>query len=369
MEHSSTIGWILNLQTGHVSPQYHVVYDNLFTTVPNSDFGGLIDPHSFNPDHWARLLETGHDRLAFQEFDDDGKPIPLPPLHNDWLTPLEQQHRDHVCAAHQRLVHEQQQRLAQPLTVPEGEQVQRQETITEPATTDVPEGATDISEGATNVPEGALDDDDLSLVDEGNLDVVEEQQASAREPPPAIEVPAPSSPTSRPCWAPKPIDRWSDDPSGWVSYPAMEPTITFAKYNRQSKEHDMRNSQYLMALQWTQLISSLKSNNTKSMQGLLAQHIDPNDDTLEWMHPMVLASKANSEDNPTWEEAMNGPNHNGFMEACKKELHTLKTNKEAWEVVDCEPWMNVLPSTWAFKVKRFPSGLIRKFKARFSTLR
>ena len=27
--------------------------------------------------------------------------------------------------------------------------------------------------------------------------------------------------------------------------------------------------------------------------------------------------------------------------------------------------MNVLKSTWAFKVKRFPSGLIKSFKARF----
>ena len=27
--------------------------------------------------------------------------------------------------------------------------------------------------------------------------------------------------------------------------------------------------------------------------------------------------------------------------------------------------MNVLPGTWAFKIKRFPDGLIRKLKARF----
>ena len=27
--------------------------------------------------------------------------------------------------------------------------------------------------------------------------------------------------------------------------------------------------------------------------------------------------------------------------------------------------MHVVPSTWAFKIKRFPSGLVRKLKARF----
>jgi hypothetical protein len=32
--HSSTVGRILNLRTGYVSPQYHVVYDDLYQTVP-----------------------------------------------------------------------------------------------------------------------------------------------------------------------------------------------------------------------------------------------------------------------------------------------------------------------------------------------
>ena len=32
--HASSVGLILNPRTGHISPQYHVVYDNDFTTVP-----------------------------------------------------------------------------------------------------------------------------------------------------------------------------------------------------------------------------------------------------------------------------------------------------------------------------------------------
>ncbi|KAL7460733.1 hypothetical protein ACHAXS_001177 [Conticribra weissflogii] len=38
---------------------------------------------------------------------------------------------------------------------------------------------------------------------------------------------------------------------------------------------------------------------------------------------------------------------------------------DAWEVVERTNNMNVLPSTWAFKCKRFPDRLIKKFKARF----
>jgi hypothetical protein len=37
--------------------------------------------------------------------------------------------------------------------------------------------------------------------------------------------------------------------------------------------------------------------------------------------------------------------------------------KGSWEVVTA--WMHVISSTWAFKCKRFPDGIIRKLKARF----
>jgi hypothetical protein len=100
------------------------------------------------------------------------------------------------------------------------------------------------------------------------------------------------------------------------------------------------------------------------MERLLQFETDVKEGTVEEMHPMALATKADAEDNPTWEQAMNGPDAEGYMEAAKKEIHTLK-NKNAWEVVDRKDWMNVLPSTWAFKCKRYPDGMVRKLKARF----
>ena len=37
----------------------------------------------------------------------------------------------------------------------------------------------------------------------------------------------------------------------------------------------------------------------------------------------------------------------------------------AWKVVDFEDYINVIHSTWAFKLKRYPDGLINNFKSRF----
>lgn len=80
---------------------------------------------------------------------------------------------------------------------------------------------------------------------------------------------------------------------------------------------------------------------------------------------MALAAKGEDpEFNPTWEQAMNGPLAEGYMEAAKKEIDTL-VGMGVWEVVPKQSWMNVLPSTWAFKKKLYPSGLVRKLKARF----
>ena len=64
---------------------------------------------------------------------------------------------------------------------------------------------------------------------------------------------------------------------------------------------------------------------------------------LKKCHPFALATKADAADNPTWEQAMNGPDSAGYWEACKKELHTLADKKNAWDVVEHQPWMNILP--------------------------
>ena len=83
--------------------------------------------------------------------------------------------------------------------------------------------------------------------------------------------------------------------------------------------------------------------------------------------PWALAactSKYN-EDSPSWNMAVNGPFQEEFHQAMEVELNTLENEMESWELVPRTSEMHVLPSTWAFKIKRFPDGLVKKFKARF----
>jgi hypothetical protein len=47
------------------------------------------------------------------------------------------------------------------------------------------------------------------------------------------------------------------------------------------------------------------------------------------------------------------------------ELVTIMINFDCWDYAKRTPNMNVLPSTWAFKIKRYPDGGVKKFKACF----
>ena len=49
--HASNVALILNPRTGHVCPKIHVVYDDIFTTVPYLRTAAV-------PPHWAELVRT-----------------------------------------------------------------------------------------------------------------------------------------------------------------------------------------------------------------------------------------------------------------------------------------------------------------------
>jgi hypothetical protein len=58
--HASNVGLILNPRTGHVSPQFHVVYDDDFTTVPYLRTATV-------PPHWAQLIEASSHLEVYTE--------------------------------------------------------------------------------------------------------------------------------------------------------------------------------------------------------------------------------------------------------------------------------------------------------------
>ena len=78
--HSTTVGLIRNLKTGSVSPQYHVVYDDLFHTIPNIENGGIDSQEHPENINWDELISTGREFYLDTEYSESGEVMEPPSL-------------------------------------------------------------------------------------------------------------------------------------------------------------------------------------------------------------------------------------------------------------------------------------------------
>jgi hypothetical protein len=191
-------------------------------------------------------------------------------------------------------------------------------------------------------PEPNTASDDPTMVPEGDVH------------PPGERPPPEPDETKSPYWdAPLPEKR------------ARKPNPKYAQLANSKFKLKSLNESTLMALDWSKNQVLQAASNFSQMMALFQLSTDPLTNEIDGdLHPCLLASKVSQEDNPTYEEALNGPHRDGFFDAMKIELNTL-VHMHCWDVVERLPSMNVLPSTWALKLKRYPDGSVRKYKARF----
>ena len=71
--HSTQVGLVLNLLTGSISPQFHVVFDDMFSTVMSST--------AAEPEVWIRLVTSRNSRIQVMLDQEDD-----PDLYDEWLT-------------------------------------------------------------------------------------------------------------------------------------------------------------------------------------------------------------------------------------------------------------------------------------------
>ena len=385
-EHSTHIGRILNLRTGHISPQFHVVHNDLFTSVPNVDSGGLSTEGVMNLEQWESLIECGRERFV-----DEDHPTRLPSLSDDWLTDREIDARND-----NRQLREQERHLEsirRRFNAPEGARPTPEEGETAPPEGDKVEVVREVtieavSDGDSDV-EAELDlnnDDVVSSIDDDEVEIKREEEIKPKKSRMLRELEQFNNP-------PQNQSREQFDNPGASDSDGVGTRRTrsqtkraldghFAKrgsvasrgagfYNKGYRPQDEvkntkwdRNKQFSMALKFKQLTEVVKGGSLSNPLHFMNCCTDQRHNTIEDWHPALLATQANTEDNPSWDEAMNGPDKAGHWKAAETEIETLE-RKECWDVVDREHWMNVLPGTWAFKCKRCPDGRIKKHKGRF----
>ncbi len=73
--HSSLVPLVLNVETGHISPQFHVIFDDKFETVNSLAVNQPLDRQ------WADIFWLG--RECFLDMDYDANGLPILPLLSD----------------------------------------------------------------------------------------------------------------------------------------------------------------------------------------------------------------------------------------------------------------------------------------------
>jgi hypothetical protein len=81
--HACTIGLIWSLKTGSISPQFHAVFDDQFTTIPSR-----LEDDQIDPEVWIDLLQFS--RLRVIDDEDEGI-VPNNALGDEWLSDEERQ--------------------------------------------------------------------------------------------------------------------------------------------------------------------------------------------------------------------------------------------------------------------------------------
>ena len=79
--HSSVVSLVLNVQTGKISPQYHVAFDNTFTTVNSLPSNKPLDTQ------WSQIFKLDREFYLDLEYNQDGqlKTSHFPNLDSAWL--------------------------------------------------------------------------------------------------------------------------------------------------------------------------------------------------------------------------------------------------------------------------------------------
>lgn len=331
-QHSSQAARVLSLETGKITTQYHVVFDDWFQTVGTSD----ADLPDFNQEAWYQTFGT----TEWQYVPEDGDPDPsYEPVSGYYEVAVQQQDATRLAQEREPTGHLSLNPSSPAPNVPASEaapspassQQRENNTVQTPVKTPVsleqPSSPNTVAETAT-----ATSSSSISVP---KVESPARTYADATKTPPANPVATPTKP--KPSSSPTPT-RTSRRKAGLAPEFELDHNIRYARTNEGDPEEQ----------HWEQLYVYLCTGR------------ETTDPTL-----FVNQAKKVKRDPDTynWDEAMASPFKDKFLEAADVELRELGI-KDTW-VEDLIMNANkVIPSQWVFRIKRTPDGEIKKFKGR-----
>ena len=327
--HASNVALVLNPKTRLVSPQYHVVFDDEFTTVPHLRKGTV-------PANWADLVQNTRERTTEEFYD----------LSKTWLEPV----LDPSDSA------------AEPI-VSTGSSAGTEATRPSCPVTASGVGATH-SPGVPTVTQDEADEDDSSTHTFGSEGAGSEGPNAASEG--GFGVPAVPASEGEPPALFMP-DMINLEESG------LRRSARIASQDRPNYSFGTCLSRFcafgaLVAAAVSSPVAVF-SHGQACVFGAIHQCsvINANfDQSCNQIHHMVLAAGHALNEVYTFRDMLKQEDKSDFMKAMSVEVREHE-KRHHWEVVKrstLPKGTKTIQSIWAFKRKRFPSGLLLKHKAR-----
>lgn len=319
-QHGSNVPLVLNRSTGSISPQFHVVFDDSFSSVL-SIAADADPPHFWNE---IDLLPRIH-KVPLDETID-------PRLSDEWLSPEEMEERRRMMSR-SKIIEDSFDSLTHLPT-------------DRPSTPSLSNSDCQISESPSSEPSTPTIDntsDSMSI-------------------PPSNDPPIPSKPpTSKPPSLP---------PSNLRRSTRQTSTPSLLSYSSNFQQKDT------VPIMFSNIVHPNLSvdDQVLAYQAQIETDIDSGLTNCMDTRAYLSATKVPKEDSdtPSFFEAMSGQYKEEYEKAMKEEIISL-IKRNTWTcVLRSQVPMTaqgkkhpVLKSTWAFKLKRFPDGSVMKFKARF----
>ena len=337
--HSSDVPLILNLRTGHISPQYHVVFDNDFSTVPS------ISENAEPPPWWNELdLENRSLRVPL---DDDDPSF----LDKDWLSADELEERSRQEVRNKQL----------------------RRAINQPSPDPINPIDTTLAQTSSSSP------DTIQLPSVSPpLQIQPVAQSTVQSAPSThgtnIDIPATIPPTS----SPSPT-KFIPTPSPTVTSPSPRRSSRSTKGPRQSMrfsdeayllDNSRQSVKYTGEAHFASVPGPIASSATSSQLSYLAElETDLDSGEICCIDPRAYAAKFKTynADNPSYQMAMSGEMAHEWQKAMIAEVKGILKQK-TWVPISRTSMPKgkiILPGIWAFKLKRLPDGSPLKFKARY----
>jgi hypothetical protein len=345
--HSTLIALILNLMTKSITPQFHVVFDDMFTSVHSN--------HDMEPATWRQLITSPNCRLKVVLDDEDN-----PDLSDEWLSTDERLIRDNMrrrnAVQHQRerlhTKHDDPATTLERENVPNATRVPAQvrfQTTNDQSTQEVRFGNTNRVIDDSNTVNRTTQRAQPITIPVRDEEEMQPHQESVNAIPDVL-------PTVTPSFQRRASTRTRLTPTRFTP---GEGAASQWKNNEWKNTNVLNLAEHMSELKWT-------DNDMKEISALLADH-DAEETAMNYQPAAFTAKKRYDPDTPSYMEAMSGDNAEDYWVTMKGEIDSL-VKRQTWDIVprsSCAPNALIVPGTWAFRCKRRPDGTFRKFKSRW----